>query len=88
MVEEIKRQAEKNDIPIMTDDGIEYLTNYIKENNINTIYELCKFSRMELSSIGLTNSQITDVAIALQLLGLDLKKNHAKKNLIVDGKKK
>ena len=64
------------------------ITKTLKENNINTIYELCKFSRMELSSIGLTNSQITDVAIALQLLGLDLKKNHAKKNLIVDGKKK
>lgn len=60
----------------------------LKENNINTIYDLCKCSRMELSSIGLLNSQITDVAIALQLLGLDLKKNHAKKNLIIDGKKK
>ncbi len=64
------------------------ITKTLKENNINTIYELCKFSRMELSSIGLTNSQITDVTIALQLLGLDLKKNHAKKNLIIDGKKK
>ena len=40
MVEEIKRQAEKNDIPIMTDDGIEYLTNYIKENNIKQILEI------------------------------------------------
>ncbi len=40
MVEEIKRQAEKNDIPIMTDDGIEYLTNYIKENNIKHILEI------------------------------------------------
>ncbi len=40
MVEEIKRQAEKNDIPIMTDDGIEYLTNYIKENKIKQILEI------------------------------------------------
>ena len=40
MVEEIKRQAEKNDVPIMTDDGIEYLTNYIKENNIKHILEI------------------------------------------------
>jgi len=60
----------------------------LKDNNVNTIYELCKFSRMELSEFGIQNSQITDIAIALQLLGLDLKKNHAKKNLIVDGKKK
>lgn len=64
------------------------ITKTLKDNNINTIYELCKFSRMELSSIGLANSQITDITIALQLLGLDLKKNHAKKNLIIDGKKK
>jgi len=40
MVEEIKREAEKNNIPIMTDDGIEYLTNYIKENNIKKILEI------------------------------------------------
>ena len=60
----------------------------LKDNNVNTVYELCKFSRMELSEIGIQNSQITDITIALQLLGLDLKKNHAKKNLIVDGKKK
>lgn len=60
----------------------------LKDNNVNTIYELCKFSRMELSELGMQNSQITDITIALQLLGLDLKKNHAKKNLIVDGKKK
>ena len=37
---EIEKYAENNNIPIMQKDGIEYLTNYIKENNVKKILEI------------------------------------------------
>jgi len=36
----IEEYAKKNKIPIMLPDGIEFLTKYIKENNVNTILEV------------------------------------------------
>lgn len=56
----------------------------LKDNNINTINELCKYSRIELTGLGFTHPQINDISVSLQLLGLDLKKNHAKRNTSVD----
>lgn len=56
----------------------------MKDNNINTVLDLCNCSRMELSNLNFTNVQINDAAICLQLAGLDLKKNHAKKNTSID----
>lgn len=56
----------------------------LKENNINSIYDLCGYSRMELSDIGFINSQISTISVELQLLGIDLKKNHAKRNTSID----
>ncbi len=50
------------------------------DNNISTIYELCNYSRMELAGIGLNNNQINKIIVSVQLQGLDLKPNHAKKN--------
>ena len=55
------------------------LVTKLKENDINSVYDLCTFSRMELSNIGLENPQITNITVELQLLGIDLKKNHAKR---------
>lgn len=60
------------------------LVTKLKENDINSIYDLCTFSRMELSNIGLENPQITNITVELQLLGIDLKKNHAKRNTSID----
>ena len=37
---EIEEYAKENNIPIMQKDGIEYLCNYIKENNIKSILEI------------------------------------------------
>lgn len=62
-------------------------TNIKKEllsNNIDTILKLCNYTRLELSNLGFTNSQINEIIIELQLIGLDLKKNHAKRNKILD----
>lgn len=36
----IEEYAKKNNIPIMMKDGIEFLTQYIKENNVKTILEI------------------------------------------------
>lgn len=60
------------------------LVTKLKENDINSVYDLCTFSRMELSNIGLENPQITNITVELQLLGIDLKKNHAKRNTSID----
>lgn len=59
------------------------ITNKLLSNNIKTIFNLCNYSRMELSELELSNEQINEIIIALQLLGLDLKRNHAKKNTIL-----
>lgn len=40
MIEELEMYAKENNIPIMLPDGIEYLCNYIKENNIKNILEI------------------------------------------------
>ena len=39
-MEELEKYAKENKIPIMQKDGILYLTNYIKENNIINILEI------------------------------------------------
>lgn len=39
-LEKIEEYAKINNVPIMMKDGIEYLTNYIKENNITNILEI------------------------------------------------
>lgn len=53
-------------------------------NNIDTIYKLCNYSRMELANIGLNNNQINKIIVSVQLQGLDLKPNHAKRNSKID----
>lgn len=40
MIEEIELYARENNIPIMMLDGIEFLCNYIKENNVKNILEI------------------------------------------------
>ena len=39
-LKEIESFAQKNNIPIMQKDGIEFLTDYIKQNNIKNILEI------------------------------------------------
>ncbi len=40
MIEKIEDYAKKNNIPIMLPDGILFLTNYIKENNVKNVLEI------------------------------------------------
>lgn len=39
-LQEIKAYAEENNVPIMTDEGINFLTDYIKKHNIKKILEI------------------------------------------------
>ena len=39
-LEEIREYAEENNVPIMTEDGIKFLTNYIRKHNIKKILEI------------------------------------------------
>ena len=40
LINKIKDYAVVNNVPIMTDEGIDFLTNYIKENNVKRILEV------------------------------------------------
>ena len=47
--------------------------NLLKNSNINTLEELCDERNSDLKRIGLEQSQIKDINIQLQLLGLNLR---------------
>ena len=40
LIKEMKEYAEDNNVPNITDEGIDYIRNYIKENNIKRILEV------------------------------------------------
>ncbi len=61
------------------------LYNKLLSKNINTIFEICNYSRMELAELNFDNEEINEIIIKLQLIGLDLKSNHAKRNALLDG---
>lgn len=46
----------------------------LKDNSISTIDQLYKFNRKELKKINLKDSEINQIIIKLQLMGLDLNK--------------
>ena len=62
-IKEIEKYAEENNVPIMTTDGIQFLTNYIKENNINKILEVGAAIGYSSIMMALTNpnAQITTI---------------------------
>ena len=39
-ISEIKDYAKENNVPIMQDEGIDFICNYIKENNIKSVLEI------------------------------------------------
>ena len=55
----------------------------LDEIGISSVMELCSYSRMDLNEKGLTNGLVNDIRIALQLNGIDLKTNHARKNSLI-----
>lgn len=61
-----KQKIERLDI---SDDA----TNILKENNINTIGQLCKKSKTDLRKMQILQNDINKIEIELQLLGLNLR---------------
>ena len=62
------------------------ITEKLMDNNIDTILNLCNHTRIELADLQFANDEINEIIINLQLIGLDLKKNHAKKNTLLKNK--
>ena len=66
------------------DEDISYLnlndkiTNLFKENNILKVNDLWVLNRKNLKSLGLIDTEIKQVIIKLELLGLDLNKRRVK----------
>ena len=58
MIYEIENYANINNIPIMQEDGIEFLCNYIKENNIKNILEIGSAIGYSAIKMALVNSDI------------------------------
>ena len=58
ILEEMEEYAKINNVPIMMKDGIEFLTNYIKENNIKNILEIGTAIGYSSSKIALVDKNI------------------------------
>lgn len=52
------------------------LIELLKQNKITKISQLCNKTKTNLRNINLTNAEIAQIEIELQLLGLDLKNNY------------
>jgi len=59
----MEEYAEKNNIPIMQKEGIEFLTNYIKENNVKTILEIGSAIGYSAIKMALIDKNITITTI-------------------------
>lgn len=63
IVKEIRTYAKENNVPIMLDDGIEFLTKYIVENKINTVLEIGTAIGYSAIMMALANPNITVTTI-------------------------
>ena len=63
MIKEIEKYAKENNIPIMLPDGIDYLCEYIKNNNIENILEIgtaIGYSAIRMASVN-DNIKVTTI---------------------------
>ena len=63
IVKEIRTYAKENNVPIMMDDGIEFLTNYIVKNKINTVLEIGTAIGYSTIMMALANPNLTVTTI-------------------------
>ena len=63
LIKEMKEYAEDNNVPIITDEGINYLRSYIKENNIKRILEVGAAIGYSSILMALTDEKITITTI-------------------------
>ncbi len=57
-IEKIKKNAKEENVPIMMEDGIEFLTAYIKQNNIKNILEIGTAIGYSAIMMALTNPNV------------------------------
>ena len=62
-LEEIEKFAKENNVPIMQKDGIEFLTSFIKENNIKNILEIGSAIGYSAIKMALVDSDINVTTI-------------------------
>lgn len=62
-IKEMKDYADKNNVPIMTDEGISYLTNYIINNQIKEILEIGTAIGYSAIMMALTNPNVRITSI-------------------------
>ena len=62
-IKEMKDYADKNNVPIMTDEGISYLTNYIINNQIQEILEIGTAIGYSAIMMALTNPNVRITSI-------------------------
>lgn len=74
-IEDLEKYAKDNNVPIMLKDGIKFLCNYIKENNINNVLEIG--SAIGYSSIKMclknSNLKVTTIEKSKDMYKLALK---------------
>lgn len=63
IINEIRTYAKENNVPIMLDDGIEYLTNYIIKNNVNSVLEIGTAIGYSAIMMALANSSLSVTTI-------------------------
>lgn len=62
-IEDIEKYAEKNNVPIMQKEGIDFLIKYIKDNNIKTILEIGSAIGYSAVKMALIDEDITITTI-------------------------
>lgn len=63
LIKQMKEYADQNNVPIMLDDGITFLTNYIKKNQITSILEIGTAIAYSAIIMALVNPNITITTI-------------------------
>ena len=77
MIKKIETYAKENNVPIMLPDGIEFMCNYIKENNIKTILEIGTAIGYSSIKMALVNENIKITTIERD----EIRYNEAIKNI-------
>ena len=78
MIKELEVYAKDNNIPIMLPDGIDYLCNYIKENNIKNILEIGSAIGYSAIKMALVDDNITITTIEKDKERYDIAINNIK----------
>lgn len=63
IISEIRTYAKENNVPIMLEDGIEFLTKYIIKNNINSVLEIGTAIGYSAIMMALANEKLTITTI-------------------------